>query len=48
MGRGLVLLVGLLVVGCAASEPEAPPEGLGTPLNEEVDEVSKVRDEVLD
>jgi hypothetical protein len=56
MARYLICLVALASLGCAKPQPEpepAPPQpesmiDRNTPLNEEVDEVAKVRDEVLD
>ena len=46
MLRALVLALVLSALGCGSPEPDA--QGRNTPLNEEVDEVSKVRDQVLD
>jgi hypothetical protein len=47
--RLIVLAACTLLLGCS-SQPERPAErdGRNTPLNEEVDEVEKVREEVLD
>lgn len=43
MGRILVLGVLLAALGCASPNQPEPVEGRNTPLNEEVDEVEKVR-----
>ena len=42
------LVLGILCLGCGKADPPEPETGRNTPLNEEVDEVAKVRDEALD
>jgi hypothetical protein len=48
MRTAVWLVLGLLCLGCGKADPPERETGRNTPLNEEVDETARVRDEALD
>lgn len=48
MRTAVWLVFGLLCLGCGPADPPEREIGRNTPLNEEVDETAKIRDQALD
>ncbi|MEX2243721.1 MAG: hypothetical protein WD716_07740 [Fimbriimonadaceae bacterium] len=48
MRTAVWFVLGLVCLGCGRADSPEPETGRNTSLNEEVDEVAKVRDQALD